>query len=137
STISDGTQSLFTYQWNFGDGGNANFQNPTHIYAAVGPFNVSLTVTSNNGCFDNSVKLLNTIYAEPQAAFSAPAEICFGIPINFTDQSTAVRSTVAQWNWDFGDGTFSTLQSPNKNYTNPGTYIVKLNVTSSTGCQTV
>jgi gliding motility-associated-like protein len=137
STISDGTQGSFTYQWNFGDGGNASLQNPTHVYAAAGPFNVSLTVTSNNGCFDNSVKLLNTIYAEPQAAFAAPAEICYGTAVNFTDQSTAAGSTIAQWSWDFGDGTFSTLQSPNKNYTNPGTYIVKLNVTSSTGCRTV
>ena len=137
STISDGTQNSFTYSWNFGDGGNDITKNPVHNYIATGPYNVTLTVTSNNGCIDDSVKLLNTIYAEPQAAFSAPAEVCIGTAINFTDQSTAAGSSVAQWNWDFGDGTTSNLQSPVKNYSTAGTYIVKLNVTSANGCQTV
>ncbi|MES1218088.1 MAG: PKD domain-containing protein [Bacteroidota bacterium] len=137
SAISDGTQALFTYQWNFGDGGNAVIKNPTHNYAGTGPFNVGLVVTSNNGCTATVTKQLNTIYAEPQAAFSAPAEICIGAPVNFTDQSTAAGSSVTQWNWDFGDGTTSTLQNPVKNYASAGSYIVKLNVTSAKGCQTV
>ena len=137
STISDGTQGAFTYSWNFGDGGNAIIKNPTHNYTAVGPYNVILAVTSNNGCVDDSVKILNTVYAEPQAAFMIPTEICFSTPVTFTDQSTATGSSITQWNWDFGDGTFSTIQNPVKNYAVPGTYIVKLNVTSAAGCQTV
>jgi gliding motility-associated-like protein len=137
STISDGTQGQFTYQWNFGDGGTAITQNPTHNYSGVGPYNVSLSVTSNHGCVDDSIRVLNTIYLEPQAAFTVPAESCFGNTINFTDQSTAANSTVAQWNWNFGDATTSTQQNPIKNYLAPGTYIVTLSVTSAVGCQTV
>lgn len=137
STISDGSQGSFTYQWDFGDGGTAVIKDPAHNYASTGPFNVALTVTSNNGCVDNTVKQLNTINPEPQAAFTAPAEVCFGNTVNLVDQSSASGSTVAQWSWDFGDGTTSTVQNPVKNYTLPGIYIVKLNVTSAKGCQTV
>lgn len=137
STISDGTQSLFSYAWNFGDGGNAAIQNPLHNYSATGPYNVSLTVTSNNGCVDDTTRAVNTIYPEPIAAFNAPAEICFGTAVNFSDMSSAGGSTVSQWNWDFGDGTISTLQNPVKNYASAGTYIVKLSVTSAIGCQTI
>ncbi|MFI5133601.1 MAG: PKD domain-containing protein, partial [Chitinophagales bacterium] len=137
STISDGTQGLFTYQWNFGDGGTAVVKNPLHIYSGMGPYSVTLIVTSNNGCVDDSVRVLNTIYAEPQAAFSAPAEVCFGTAVNLSDQSVAPNSTVTQWNWNFGEGTTSTLQNPVKNYAAPGTYIITLSVTSAIGCQTI
>lgn len=135
STISDGSQALFTYAWNFGDaatGGNAAAV--THNYSTTGPYNVTLTVTSNNGCVDDTVKVLNTIYAQPLAAFTAPAEVCFGTPVNFTDQSTAAASSITEWTWDFGDATTSTLQNPVKNYSAPGTYTVTLTAKSAIGC---
>ena len=94
STISDGSESQFTYVWNFGDlTATAGGQNPTHNYTATGPFDVKLIVTSNNGCIDSLTRSLNTIYAEPQAAFSSPAEVCLGTAVNFTDQSSAPGST--------------------------------------------
>jgi PKD repeat protein len=45
--------------------------------------------------------------------------------IQFTDISEGSPSS---WFWDFGDGTSSTEQSPNKTYTQPGTYTVRLTV---------
>ena len=138
STISDGTESQFTYLWNFGDASApGSGQSPTHIYTATGPYSVKLLVTSNNGCVDSSIQSLNTIYAEPQAAFNAPAEVCLGTTINFTDQSTAPGSSVTQWRWDFGDLTTSNVQSPVKTYATPGIYTVTLSVTSAIGCQSV
>jgi gliding motility-associated-like protein len=138
STISDGSQALFIYNWNFGDGSpNGNTQNPLHNFTGPGPYNVLLTVTSNHGCIDSIPHLVNTIYAEPQAAFAAPVEVCFGAAINLTDQSTAPNSTVTQWNWNFGDGTTSTLQNPVKNYAAPGHYTITLSVASAIGCPTI
>jgi gliding motility-associated-like protein len=138
STISDGTQALFTYAWNFGDaspvaGGSA----PVHNYTAAGPFNVSLEVTSNNGCIASASKPINTIYAEPVADFTAPAEVCLGAPVNFTDASIAANSSITQWTWNFGNSTGSTSQSPSVTYATPGTYQVTLSVTSAIGCQSV
>ena len=43
----DGT--VKTYQWNFGDGGNATGPMVTHCYADTGTYTVTLTVTDNCG----------------------------------------------------------------------------------------
>lgn len=44
-TATDPYDASFTYQWNFGDGAYAQVASPTHAYAAVGTYPVSLTVT--------------------------------------------------------------------------------------------
>ncbi|HEV8272558.1 MAG TPA: PKD domain-containing protein [Chitinophagaceae bacterium] len=132
STVAGGT--ITNYLWNFGNSQTATTQSATTTYSSSGPFNVSLMVTSNNGCTDTKTSVLNTVFAQPLAAFDAPAEVCLGVPVNFTDQSTAANSTVTQWLWNFGDATTSTSQNPVKNYTTAGTYMVTLTVTSAIGC---
>ena len=52
---------------------------------------------------------------------------------HFTDQSTNSTTIITSWNWEFGDGATSTLQNPVHTYSTPGTYDVKLTVTSSGG----
>jgi subtilisin len=47
STDSDG--AIATWSWNFGDGATSVQQNPSHTYAAGGTYNVSLTVTDDDG----------------------------------------------------------------------------------------
>jgi gliding motility-associated-like protein len=138
STISDGTESQFIYSWNFGDlSPTVATPNPLHNYTGTGPYNVSLTVTSNNGCISTGTQNLTTIYAEPKAVFSPPAEVCLGAATSFTDQSSAPGSTVTQWLWTFGDATNSPDQNPTKTYANAGTYTVTLTVTSAVGCKSV
>lgn len=135
STISDGTQNLFTYAWNFGDGGTAQTKNPVHNYTSVGPHTVSLLVVSSTGCRDSISKMVDSVYAQPQARFTSPTEVCFGTAVNFTDQSTAQNSTITGWQWNFGDGTpVSNQQNPSHNYATPGTYTVTLITTSAAGC---
>ena len=132
STVTGGT--ITNYLWNFGNSQTATTQTATTTYSGTGPFNVSLMVTSSNGCTDTKTSVLNTIFAQPQAAFNAPGEVCIGVPVNFTDQSTAANSTVTQWLWNFGDATTSTSQNPVKNYAAAGTYTVTLTITSAVGC---
>jgi gliding motility-associated-like protein len=134
TTIADGTQNLFTWSWNFGDGGTSNLQSPVHNYSSLGPFNVVLTVTSNNGCVDDSTKIMNTVYAQPQSNFTAPAEVCHGSIVNFADQSNAPGSTVTSWFWNFGDGVTDTTRNPTHLYAAPGTFTVTHTVTSAIGC---
>jgi PKD repeat protein len=38
-----------SWSWTFGDGGTSNAQNPSHTYAAVGTYTVSLTVSNDVG----------------------------------------------------------------------------------------
>ncbi len=134
SSISDGTLSQLSYLWGFSDGGSDNVKDPVHNFNSTGPFTVKMVVTSIAGCRDSITKTVNTVYAHPQASFSAPAEVCLGTTINFTDQSTAPNSTITQWNWNFGDGNSASSQNPSHNYAAAGTYIITLTSTSAIGC---
>src|SRR4029077_3958826 len=49
---------------------------------------------------------------------------------DFTTKNEPIASTV----WDFGDGTTSGVQNPTHVFTQPGTYIVNLNVTTQSNC---
>ena len=55
STISSGT--ITTWYWNFGDrsaNNTSGLQNPTHIFANDGTYQILLAVQSNNGCWDTT-----------------------------------------------------------------------------------
>jgi PKD repeat protein len=52
------------------------------------------------------------------------------LTVNFYDTS---RGTITSWDWDFGDGTRSTLQNPVHTYTAPGEYLVRLTVSGPAG----
>lgn len=135
SAISDGSQNLFTYNWDFGDGSTSQQKNPSHPFSSVGPFSVSLQVTSGAGCISSISKNVDSVFAQPQSKFNGPAELCLGTAINFTDQSTVQNSTVVLWQWDFGDGGApSAQQNATHTYANPGNYTVRLTATSAVGC---
>jgi PKD repeat protein len=48
STIED--NSILSYNWNFGDGNTSNLEDPTNVYGDYGIYEVTLLVTSENGC---------------------------------------------------------------------------------------
>lgn len=76
SAIAGQNESLFSYQWNFGDPNSApvnnvsSLQSPQHSYTSVGIYPVHLTVTSNNGCVNDTIKNFTVNGASPVAKFS-------------------------------------------------------------------
>lgn len=54
STDSDGT--VVSWLWDFGDTNTSTDQNPTHTYAAPGSYDVTLTVTDNDGAQDSDAQ---------------------------------------------------------------------------------
>ncbi|MFK7786281.1 MAG: PKD domain-containing protein [Crocinitomicaceae bacterium] len=78
--FSDSTTSfgqIVDWNWNFGDGNSSQVQNPSHLYAADGIYNVILTVTDASGCQD-SISQPVTV-ATPELIPSAfPSSICPG-----------------------------------------------------------
>ena len=70
------------------------------------------------------------------ADFSADATtVCEGTTVTFTDASTG-SAGINSWNWDFGDGTTSSLQTPTHTYATAGTYDVSLTVNGSADTET-
>lgn len=72
--------------------------------------------------------------APPTAAFKPTTSPGCGMhPITFQDGSTAGGSPLAQWLWDFGDGSQSTMQDPTHMYAASGDYYVTETVMDSSG----
>jgi len=67
-----------------------------------------------------------TLNSPPSADFSWTAD---GLTVTFTDNSTDSDGIITSWNWNFGDGEFSTVQNPIHIYPSDGSYNVTLNIT--------
>jgi uncharacterized protein (TIGR02145 family) len=71
----------------------------------------------------------------PIASLTAtPTSGTIPLTVSFSDQST---NSPKSWLWNFGDGTFSTLQNPGHIFSEVGTYTVQLTVTNNYGSDTV
>ena len=126
------------WSWNFGDSDSqsntATVSDPLHLYSGPGLYDVSLTITTAEGCITDTV-LTNFIevFPLPNANFNLDPEVVnlLDATVNFTDLST---SNVTQWDWNFGDGQSSTIQNPTHVYADTGTYSITLLVTTIHGC---
>ena len=58
STDTDG--SVTAWSWDFGDGNTSTARNPQHTYASAGPYQVSLTVTDDDGSSHSSTNTVTT-----------------------------------------------------------------------------
>jgi len=124
-----------SWQWNFGDGTTSTLQNPSHLYATAGSYNITLTVTTASGC--NGTVILNnyiTVDALPVASFTTVQDSgCLPFTPVFNNTSTGSTS----WLWDFGDATNSTQQNPVHQYNAVGSYNVTLHAYSANGCESI
>src|SRR5215813_352310 len=75
---------------------------------------------------------VQSVFAQaPVADFSADkVDGCSPLTVHFTDHST---NTPNSWVWDFGNGQLSSQQNPIVNFSQPGTYTIKLIVKNSFG----
>jgi gliding motility-associated-like protein len=124
---------IVSWDWDFDNGFGDTLQNTTQAFDTAGTYNVLLTVESTNGCIDTIIHPV-LIYSEPVAQFGVNG-VCEGVASLFVDSTTVNGSNVANWYWDFGDGTGTdTVQNPSYTYPNGGTYNVELIVQSAQGC---
>ena len=128
------TNTPTQWAWNFGDGQTSNLQNPTHTYAAAGSYNVSLTVTNQDGSDTKQVAGYVVVNAVPTANATNTGAYCAGETIELS-----VESDIAtEYQWVGPMGFSSTLQNPtraNATTNHTGTYSVT--VTTANGCLAV
>jgi gliding motility-associated-like protein len=122
--------TLTQYYWNFGDGNFSSIQLPSHTYASAGTYQVSLNVTSNNGCVA-SYTLPITVNALPVVSFTANS-LCANQTSQFNGNVSGSQ-VGNQWSWNFGGAT-STQQNASYHFPGWGTYTVSLSVTDNNGC---
>jgi PKD repeat protein len=131
--------SVVRYDWNYGDGtieADAG-ATPSHTYGAAGPYNVTLTVTDNQGAKNSQTKSVSVsgVNQKPTANFSYTAS---GLKASFNGASSSDpdNGDTLSYAWDFGDpndATVGTGVSPTHTYDTAGDYNVTLTVTDNHG----
>jgi gliding motility-associated-like protein len=132
STSIDGM--IRKWYWDFGNGAVDSLQVVEAKYKDAGTYDVRLTVTTDLGCVNDSLrKSYVTAYELPVSSFSyIPYEPSVFVPkVTFKDESF----NAVQWWWNFGDATTDVVQFPEHIYTQVGTYTVELMVESADGCR--
>ncbi len=110
-------------------------------YFDQGIYTVRLSDSANARVVADAVVLSNL--SNPEKIFQAEfnADVISGtvpLAVQFTDLSgyyfmSDTTAGITGWNWNFGDGSTSTVQHPTHTYSSPGIYTVSLRVTDSTG----
>ncbi len=123
------------YNWTFGENDNnyTGTNNPTHIFENSGIYDVSLELTTENGCkTQQTINNMITVFAQPEAMFEATPEVVSFInpQVEFTNYSTENYNNF----WYFGDGNMSNLINPYHSYTQIGEYDVLLVTETEHGC---
>jgi gliding motility-associated-like protein len=124
-----------SWRWDLGNGTISTLQNPSATYFTPGKYTIKLVV-KNAFQADSVVKTQYiTVHALPTVNFQASDSTgCFPLSIGFTDLSSPGDGTIISWEWDFGDGTTSTLPNPVHVYSSAGNFSVTLRVKNSFGC---
>jgi PKD repeat protein len=118
--------------WEFGDGYSSTLEDPTHQYDEDGTYNVTLTVTDDQGAVNATTKTLIVSNVAPTASYTfSPTDPIINENISFNDTSSDIDGTLMNWTWDFGDGNTSYEQQPTHAFTSPGNYTVCLTVTDN------
>lgn len=137
--VSSQTERADSVYWNFGNGMVSNSMDSlqTVVYENTSAIAVDYTITlnafTNEGCASQQTSNV-TVYPQIQAAFIPPASYCSPATVQFN--STSFNANALQWN--FGNGTVSSIPAPTSYFTNdsdtPVSFNVTLLATSTYGC---
>lgn len=59
--FADQSENAVQWNWDFGDNGNSQMQNPTHVYNTAGEYTITLIATSPEGCKDTATSVVTVI----------------------------------------------------------------------------
>jgi gliding motility-associated-like protein len=127
------------FEWEFGDGSSGSTVGPGHTYLYAGSYDITLTITSSEGCvasvtYNNYIDITET----PIAQFSySPYEIdVTDTRVYFSNSSIYADA----YTWSFGDGTAASSEiEPDHMYPPIGdrNYLVTLTAFNANGCEDV
>jgi len=149
SASSDADGTIVSFQWNFGDGTPTQSGNIVyHPFSSSGSFNVTLTVTDDDGASDSTTQpiVVGQVGQAPVASFTySPLGPQVGQQVSFDASSSFdPDGSIVSYQWDLdGDGATDTSGSSGTvTYISAGSVNVRLRVTdndglSSTATQTI
>jgi gliding motility-associated-like protein len=137
TTFTNNTPNSVSCSWNFGDNTTSNNCGPvSNLYTAPGCYDVTLTVTDNNGCVGAIIMPSYVCAFENVVAdFSATPQptTIFNTNLTFTDLSTGNPTS---WTWYFDNLGTSNIQNPTFDFPNEigSCYDVILEANNANNC---
>ena len=129
------SQPIANYNWDFGDGTSPSFSaQPTHLYPSAGNYSVTLKVETSFGCKD-SINSNVLVHDNPIPLIQTVQSGCTPYTILIRDSSIPASAPLSSWDWDFGNGIFSTDQNPTVSFNAEGSYDIHLEITDRNGCK--
>ncbi|MCK5261717.1 MAG: PKD domain-containing protein [Thermoplasmatales archaeon] len=132
----DSDGSIVSYEWDFGDGGTSTLQNPSHTFTSEGTYNVTLTITDNDGLTDlESIMIIVVTPNYPPTASASASKTSGEVPLTvyFNGIGTDPDGTIVSYHWDFGDGSTSNIQNTSHTFDTSGTFTVTLTIQDNKG----
>jgi chitinase len=131
---------IVKYEWDFGDGDTGSGVNVTHSYGTAGSYNVTLTVTDDDGSWASATQNVQVTQQgvenqqPPKASVSGPPKGSVGEVLNFSAAgSYDPDGDIVSYKWNFGDGTTGSGVNVTHSYGAADTYNLVLTVTDDDG----
>ena len=116
-----------TILWSFGDGGSSSLDNPQHVYAAPGEYQVTLKVIDLEGGEASKTTKCIIDNRPPVSEANGPYSGKAGSPVLFSSEgSYDPDGGSISYEWRFGDGSISGEANPSHTYSSKGDYSVTL-----------
>jgi PKD repeat protein len=134
---------LVGFDWEFGDGAGSSGIDVSHTYESGGDYEVTLTVTDDQGLTDSDVQLIGIVEIPPtpapdeppQAVISGPSAGTVGEPVTLDASQSQCAAQCVSFAWDLGDSTTANAINVTHIYDSPATYNVILTITDDKGLQ--
>ncbi len=128
----DGT--LVGWDWDFGDGTTSSFPTPTHAWADDGVWEVTLTVTDDEGARASTSVEVTVNNRPPTPVLFGPSSVLFGATADFSAAASSdADGTIVTYTWDDGTGPFVGESAESFAWATPGPRVVTLTVTDDDG----
>ena len=133
--------TIVSYEWDFGDGNTdiTTASRTSHQYVNMGIYNVTLTVVDDFGATDSTTVIFAiTTDLCAKIVMQRGATVGDNVVIkgnrSFTFSKPEGR-TLANWTWDFGDGSSAYAQNVTHAWSSAGIFTVNLFVKDNLGLQ--
>jgi PKD repeat protein len=126
--------AITSYAWDFGDEETGSGATPTHVYRHSGTYQVTVTVTAEDGAVNTASQEVTITHAAPSAQASGPASGSVGQALTFASPGSTASGGPYEATWEFGDGSQPSEGATAEHaFSAPGNYEVTLLIRDDEG----